>query len=308
MSKSAGVDEGAANRTLPFERKRALGRSHLEVMPLGLAAGYGVGAADVEFARERGVDFFYWGSARRRGFGEGLRRVLARDRASTKLVIQTYARWPSGIGRSLERALRALKTDYADVLLLGWWNLPPRAAILDAAAETVARGLAKHIMVSSHHRPTFVELARDPRIDLLMLRYNAAHPGAERDVFPLLTSDRPGVVGYTTTSWGQLLDASLTPTDERTPTSTDCYRFSLGQPGIDACWMGARNRSDLEVALTAMELGPLSAEEDAWIRRVGTAVRDRTKARAGGMNVADRIVNLVSGFGFKSTTELVKSA
>ena len=34
-----------------------------------------------------------------------------------------------------------------------------------------------------------------------MIRYNAAHPGAERDIFPHLEARRPAVVAYTATSW-----------------------------------------------------------------------------------------------------------
>ena len=171
-----------------------LGTTDLNVVPLGLASGYGARARDVERAFDRGINLFYWGSVRRPDFGEGLRQVGTRARERMVLVIQSYARWPSAVGRSLDEALRELRLGHADVLLLGWWNLPPRDAMLDAAAELVARGRVRYVMVSCHHRPTFVKLARDKRISLLMMRYNAAHPGAERDVFPHLPDPRPGVV------------------------------------------------------------------------------------------------------------------
>ncbi|MGK4003015.1 aldo/keto reductase [Sorangium sp. So ce1036] len=281
-----------------------LNRSDLEVAPLGLASGYGVSGRDVERAFERGVNFFYWGSLRSADFGAALKRLGARDRARMKVVVQSYARWPSGIGKSLDKALRELGFDYADVLLLGWWNLPPRASILDAAAEVIRSGRARKLMISCHHRPTFPALARDPRVDLLMIRYNAAHPGAERDVFPHLPAERPGIVTYTTTSWGQLLDRALVPQGERLPTATDCYRFVLSNPDVNACWAGPRDAGQLDQALAALDAGPMSEEELAWMRRVGAVVRDRTKLRARGMGVADRLMNAISGFGFRSTAEL----
>lgn len=281
-----------------------LGRTSLEVVPLGVAAAYGIEGREVERAFERGVDFFYWGSARMPGFGAALRRIGARHRDRIKVVVQSYARWPSGIGRSVDKALRRLGFDHADVLLLGWWNLPPRDAILDAAAEVVRSGRARSVMVSCHHRPTFVQLAGDPRIDHLMIRYNAAHPGAERDVFPHLPEARPGIVTYTATSWRELLDPTLTPPGERTPTSTDCYRFALSNPHVDACWTGPKNAAELDLALAALDAGPMSEDEQAWIRRVGIRVRDNTKLQGRAVNVADRMVNLVSGFGFRSTSEL----
>lgn len=281
-----------------------LGRTSLAVVPLGVASAYGVRGADVERAFERGVNFFYWGSARMPDFGAALRRIGARDRDRMRVVIQSYARWPGGIGSSLEKALRALGLDHADVLLLGWWNLPPRDAILDAAADLVRRGRARSVMISCHHRPTFVQLAKDPRVDHLMIRYNAAHPGADRDVFPHLPEARPGIVTYTTTSWGQLLDPARIPAGERVPTSADCYRFSLSNPHIDACWAGPKNGAELDQALAALDAGPMTEEELAWMRRVGAHVRDKEGLRGGAMNVADRAVNLLSGFGFRRTPDL----
>jgi aryl-alcohol dehydrogenase-like predicted oxidoreductase len=284
-----------------------LGRTDLRVVPLGLAASYGIGDKDVERAFERGLNLYYWGSQRSPGFGRALKHIASRDRGKVVTVIQSYARSPSRIARSLENALRALRLEYADVLLLGWWNLPPHERILAGAADLVRRGKARHLMLSCHHRPTFPALARDPRVGLLMLRYNAAHPGAERDVFPHLESNRPGVVAYTTTSWRQLLDPAFVPTGERVPTGTACYRFVLSSPYVDACYTGPRNGAELDSAMRALDLGPMNEEELAWMRRVGANVRERTRLRTRGMSLADRLMNLVSGFGFRTTGELPRS-
>ncbi|MDC3962063.1 aldo/keto reductase [Polyangium jinanense] len=281
-----------------------LGRSPLDVVPLGLAASYGAKGRDVEHAFERGINFFYWGSSRMPDFGEGLKRLGKRSRERIKVVIQTYSRSPAGIGKSLEKGLRKLEMDHADVLLLGWWNLPPKDAILDAAADLVRRGRARSVMISCHNRPAFKRLARDPRIDLLMLRYNAAHPGADKDVFPHLPDPGPGIVSYTSTSWGQLLDRKLVPAEERLPRAADCYRFALSNPNIGACWAGARDAAQIDEALKALEEGPMNEEELAWMRRIGERVRETSKLTARGMGFADRLVNLYSGFGFRTTTEL----
>ena len=34
-----------------------------------------------------------------------------------------------------------------------------------------------------------------------MIRYNAAHPGAEQDIFPYLAKRRLAIVTYTATRW-----------------------------------------------------------------------------------------------------------
>lgn len=283
-----------------------LGPNGPRILPIGLAASYGASGADVEYAFERGVNLFYWGSMRTPEFGKGLRAIANKSRDKVVTVIQTYSRFGGGVGRSLDKALRELKLDHTDILLLGWWNMTPPDRILDAAAELVHKGKAKYVMVSCHHRPTFVRMSEDPRIQMLMMRYNAAHPGAETDVFPKLPRPRPGIVAYTSTSWGELLDPNRVPPGERVPTSTDCYRFVLSSEYVDACYTGPKDRGQLEQALEALDKGPLSAEEDAWMRRVGASVRAKGGAQGKATNFLDRFANLVSGFGFRSTRGLPK--
>src|SRR5579864_5031583 len=94
---------------------RTLGRTGLRVGPLGVAASYGVPAAAVERAFERGVNYLYWGSMRRGRFADALRN-LARERERMVLVVQSYSRMAPLLGWSVERGLRALRFDYADVL------------------------------------------------------------------------------------------------------------------------------------------------------------------------------------------------
>jgi aryl-alcohol dehydrogenase-like predicted oxidoreductase len=121
-------------------------------------------------------------------------------------------------------------------------------------------------------------MIRDPAFDAIMVRYNAAHPGAEREVFPHLDAGgaRPGVVAFTATRWGTLLDPRLTPAGDATPRASDCYRFSLSHPDVDLTLAGPKDRAQLDEALAALERGPMSAEEMAWMKRVGVAVRDAT--------------------------------
>ena len=286
-----------------------VGSTHLEVVPLGLAASYGIGGREVERAFDRGLNLFYWGALhapvlpRPADFGRALKRIAHLYREMVVTVIQSYARSPHRMTRSIEKGLRELGLDYTDVLLLGWWNLPPPDRLLDAAAGLVLQGKARYVMISCHHRPNFPVLARDPRVSLLMLRYNAAHPGAERDVFPYLATERPGIVAYTATSWGQLLNASMVPAGEHVPTAADCYRFVLSSPHVDACYTGAKTGVELDGAMRALDLGPMSDEELAWMRRVGTGVRERTRLDSYGKSIIDRFVNLASGFGFRLTNE-----
>jgi len=262
--------------------KRVLGRSGLLTGRLGLSSSYGVGARDVERAVERGVHYLYWGSMRRPDFGRGIRQAARRRREELTIVVQTYARAAIGLRPSLELALRRLGLEYADVLLLGWWNQAPSERILDAAVALREAGKARALMVSSHHRPAFAGFVADPCWDAIMVRYNAAHRGAERDVFPHVEAapERPGVVAYTATSWGGLVDRRLVPAGEPVPRGSDCYRFALGHPAVDVVLCGPKDGAELDEAMAALDRGPMSADELAWMQRVGDGVRAASPAKA----------------------------
>lgn len=267
-------------RVTTFRDRVSLGSTGLQVSRLGLGSSFGLSTREVERAFDSGVNYFYWGSIRRPMFGRALRHIAKRERAGMVTVIQTYTRVAALMRASVEVALRPLGLDYTDVLLLGWWNDVPPPAIMDAAQALVEAGLARHVMVSCHNRPSFERIARHPLIDSLMVRYNAGHPGAEKDVFPLLPRPRPGVVAYTATRWGTLLDPKLTPPGERTPRASDCYRFALSHPDVDLVLSGPAGGSQLDEALTVLDQGPMSPEERAWMLRVGLAARNAPQTRA----------------------------
>jgi predicted aldo/keto reductase-like oxidoreductase len=277
VDRTNASSEHAASAFVP----RRFGETGRIVGPLGLGSSYGIGARDVERAYERGVNFFLWGSLRKPDFAVGLRNLARQHRAEMVVAVQSYTRMASLMEWSVDRALRVMRTDYVDVLCLAWWNGPPPARIVDAALALRDKGKVRHLMVSCHHRPTFEHFIKGPSFDALMLRYSAAHPGAEREVFPHFAGAgrRPGTVAFTATRWGTLLDPQFTPSTEPTPRASDCYRFALTNPDVDVCLAGPKNTAELEEALAAVERGPMNMDELAWMRRVGLAVRDATAGR-----------------------------
>jgi aryl-alcohol dehydrogenase-like predicted oxidoreductase len=78
-----------------------------------------------------------------------------------------------------KQALKKLKIDRADILLLGWHNQPPSNRILDRALALRDKGMFRFLAVSGHQRPMFAQLADDLRFELFHVRYNAAHRGAQ---------------------------------------------------------------------------------------------------------------------------------
>jgi len=268
---------------MPFEPRIRLPHTDLRVGRIGLGSSFGIGADDLALAYEHGINYFYWGSIRRPAFGQGIRDLARRHRDDMVVAVQSYARGSGLVLRaSVEVALRRLGLDYADVLVLGWYNHRPARAITDAAQALRERGRVRYLMMSGHHRPFFAEMARDNVFDLFMVRYNAAHRGAEHDVFPKLPSDQrhPSICAYTATRWGTLVEPKRTPAGERTPTAGDCYRFCITNPEVDLVLCGPATTAHVREACRALDAGPMSDDELAWMRRVGDRVYGRSPIRS----------------------------
>lgn len=205
-----------------------------------------------------------------------LREALARDRE--RLVVATgptMGFWGGNVRRFTESALRSLGTDYLDVLQLNWLGVTSwwTDGTVDALVKLREEGKVKALGVSIHDRERAGRLAQDSPLDMFMLRYNAAHPGAERDVFPYLGegADRRMVTAYTATSWRRLLKRPR-GWEGPVPTAGDCYRFCLSDPHVNVVLTGPKTLAQLDENLAALERGPLSEEEQVWMRAFGKAV------------------------------------
>lgn len=251
-----------------------LGATGLKVGRLGIAASYGVPADAIEEAFDKGCNYFYWGSLRREAMAEGLRRVVHRNRDRAVVCIQCYLRWPRMIRWSLERGLRKISLSYADVLLLGWHNKIPGDAIIEMCEQLKQEGKIRFYGISSHQRPVFPVLAEKHIGDLFHVRYNAAHRGAEKEVFPFIDPSKgPGMVAFTATRWGHLIDPKRMPAGEKTPRAADCYRFCLSHPNVHVCMTAPKNLEQVRQNFSVLDEGPLSPEEMAWMHRIGNHLR-----------------------------------
>jgi aryl-alcohol dehydrogenase-like predicted oxidoreductase len=259
-----------------FPHRITLGRTGLSVCPLAVSGGYKVDEKSLLRAFERGVNYWYHGSLVRPGMTNAIKQVVAAGkRDELVIVLQCYMAWPWYLERTLHKELRLLGLDHCDVLLLGWYNKVPAQKFMDRVEKLREKGLFRHLAISSHNRPRFVDFANDPRYGILHIRYNAAHTGAERDVFPNLpTANRPGVVAYTATRWGSLLSPKNAPKGEAPMRGRDAYRFVLSNPDFNVCMTGPKDAAEMDEALAALDEGPLSPEENERIRRFGKHVYD----------------------------------
>jgi predicted aldo/keto reductase-like oxidoreductase len=112
------------------------------------------------------------------------------------------------------------------------------------------------------------DMQPDMRLDMLMVRYNLAHRGAEREVFPIAVARRMPVVTFTGLRWRALLEP--TPSDPegfQPPLAADCYRFCLSNPAVSVALTAPGDRSHLENSLRLLEdwRAPEAAERKRWL-------------------------------------------
>ncbi len=264
--------------------RRQLGQTHLAVTPLALAAwsvratgprGPSLTADDVERAyHEHGINTFLFHFLMR-PMVAGLRRLI-RGGHRDDLVLIAEAGIPTGrfVRRAWERNARALGADRIDVFLLGWvrarWYVTGRT--WPAMERLRELGAVRAIGYSSHDRRLAAQLARELRPDVLMLRYNAAHRGAEAEVFAGLPTPRPGIIAYTATRWGMLLQPLPDQGFSAGMSAGECYRFALSHPSVDLVLCAAGSANQLRADVTAVRDGPLASARMAEVRRFGDAV------------------------------------
>jgi len=261
-------------------QKKILGKTGLEVTRLGIGAGYGLSATNVIYALDKGVNFFFWAPFLP-GYipvSRNLKKILPGYRDKIVFATATYF-WslPNSFERILHRHLRWSGIEHIDIFFLGMMRKIPDQRKLEELLKLKEKGIFRFLGVSTHKRKLGEEIMRKWPVDVLMIRYNMAHRGAEQDVFPfLLEKDRPGIIGFNATKHKRLLKRLIGwDLDKPVPTAGDCYRFVLGNPSVDMVLAGPRNREHIDEAVAAVEKGPLSEEELKWMREFGDFVHRR---------------------------------
>lgn len=265
---------------MSFNEQIVLGRTGLKVGRLGIASGYGAPAESIEEAFERGCNYMTWGTFMRgysRHMREAINNIVAkRQRDRMVLAMFSYAHQAFLTEHFFVKGLKSAGLDHADILILGFFPGRPSKRIINGALRLKEKGLVRFIGLSGHNRKLFPVLYKDGILDVFHIRYNAAHRGAETETFPFLTGEaRPGIVNFTSTAWGKLLNPKKMPSGEKAPTAAECYRFVLSNPAVDVCMTGARTVDQMRENLSVLEQGPMTEEELDRMRRIGDHIYGR---------------------------------
>jgi aryl-alcohol dehydrogenase-like predicted oxidoreductase len=144
--------------------------------------------------------------------------------------------------------------------------------VLDQLQEWKGKGWIRYAGATTHDRELARRLAEDPRIDVLMHRYNMAHRKASSEVFPAAIRARIPVVAFTATRWGTLLKPQIDWSGEL-PSAVDCYRFCLAQEAVHVVLSAPRSLPELDANLQVLRLPRLTDGQCAKWEQYGDLVR-----------------------------------
>jgi aryl-alcohol dehydrogenase-like predicted oxidoreductase len=257
------------------------------VCRLGLASrgGCDLKADDVLYAVEGGINFLNWpGNADNPDGPDAVSDAVASlgsRRDEIVVCVQFGARSAEEAAVELRTVLTTLQSDYVDVLTFyyvehpdEWQRLTAPDGALDYCRRARQDGIVRRLGVTSHQRPLAAQMARSGLLDAVMIRYNAAHRGAEKDVFPVTDALHLPVIAYTALRWGALPQA--TPDDPpgfKAPAAQQWYRFVLHSPSVAVVLAAPNDRSELEQDLGVLDAEPLSVAEYAVLAEHGERVR-----------------------------------
>ena len=229
---------------------------------------------------ERGINYWNW-CGHEDGMSQAIRE-LSFQRREVVIAIQLGSRDAEGARQELDQSLTHLKTNYLDVVTfyyvessIEWNEITRSGGALNALKRAQEEGAVRMIGITTHQRRLAAEILRSQMLDLLMVRYNAAHRGAEMEIFPLAERLEIPIVTFTSLRWKALLQP--TPEDPKlfAPLAArEWYRFALASPAVSVALMAPENRSELLENLKLIgDWKPPSEEEYSEMVLHGERVR-----------------------------------
>lgn len=263
-----------------------LGPAGLRVSPfcLGLVGQ----PATVSAAFDAGINFFFVTADMHWPLYEPTRRgladLLARSRGIRDQVVVAGVCYPTqpefctAPFEELVAAVPGLKR--LDVLLAGGAYGREFGRRLPVYTEHRTSGHLGNRAVGAtfHDRAAAREAIRERQVDIAFIRYNPGHAGARRDVFPHLPErPRPLLFGFKSTfgylTPTRMADLGLPGPEYWHPAITDHYRFALTRPEMDGLLIALKTSDEVAALARAMEQGPLTEEEEAYLIDVADVAR-----------------------------------
>ncbi|MBL8681489.1 MAG: HEAT repeat domain-containing protein [Myxococcales bacterium] len=254
----------------PDALHRPFGKTSLSLAPIAFSGAQIPPESVFIEGRERGMNAFFWEPRY-----VSLTRFVRKSpkKSDIHIIAGTYHADRASIVSDVERALRVLKVDQLGVFLLYWAR---SAARLDSEAFETLETLKQQGKIaahgfSTHLRSLAIGALAERRWDVVMSRYNAAHTGAERELWPAVQRANAGAIAFTALCYTRLL-APVHGSNTAPISAADCYRFALANPAVGLVLAAPSIGRDARAAFDAMERPALDPDRERAIRAHGAAV------------------------------------
>jgi hypothetical protein len=226
-------------------------------------------------AFDAGINFFFlstdmhwplYASSRR-----GLAMLLARGggiRDAIVVVATTYVAQAAFLRAPFLELVAAVPgLDRIDVCAVGGVyadDAPSRRETMCAHRDARFAG-CRAVGSSFHDRALVAPACNEEAVDVAFVRYNASHPGARDDVFPLLAPSSTLLYGFKSmggwVSAEAIKERAELPAGTWLPDPVDHYRFVLSGGGLDGVLCSPGTPAEVRSLVDAMRAGPLDADE-----------------------------------------------
>ncbi len=261
-------------------------QSGTQASALGLGAAPGQDPDCIPQAFISGINFFYFYQAGYPEFLSTLCKLLKNRRKEILLATGSEARNSKHLRSAFQELCSAVATDVIDIFFAEYINpsddcetIFSRGGVLDELSQWKAKGAITYVGASAHDRPLASRLAGDPRVDVVMHRYNMAHRKAVDEVFPTAADNNTPIVAFTATRWGTLLHPHY-QWQPPPPTAADCYRYCLAHPTVDIVLTSPKTTDELEENLFVLKSPPMSSQELSHWRKYGDLIYEAGRGAA----------------------------
>jgi aryl-alcohol dehydrogenase-like predicted oxidoreductase len=250
------------------------------VSSLGLAAYSDQDPNCVARAFEAGINFFFFYSPKL--FIKALKPLIDEHRDEIILAGGSGSRTPSGLRTARKKIATLAGVEVLDIFFAEYIHPGDNTAavfgsggVLDELQKWKADGLIRYVGASCHDRSLAKRLAEDPRVEILMHRFNMAHRKAADEVFPSAIKSETPVVAFTATRWGTLLEGNAEWPGEP-PAAADCYRYCLAHPAVHVVLTAPKSIQELDQNVSVLKLPPMDHESLSQWERFGDIVYERS--------------------------------
>lgn len=256
---------------------RTLGRTGLKITIVSFGAMLTPEAEVMKIAFEHGVNYVdtarrYMAGRNEEIVGQALKGT--RDKVYVATKTQPGSKSKEAIFRDVEMSLRALNTDYIDVIQLHNLSSKDRVFIpetREALVRLKEQGKVRFFGVTTHTNQAEVLHAlvddRDRFFDMALVAYNFKSSNAVREAIVRAAGAKIGIIAMKTQAGGYSTDA-LGPISPHQA----ALKWALQNRHITTAIPGMRNMAELreDIAVMGMQFGYL---DRLILKRYGTAIR-----------------------------------